>query len=357
MDKLSINEIPIRTANNFGINSIEIENINIPENFGYFSNIDINIESIKDKVNFSNQNYRKLTYGLGEVLETQNKEKCNCPLKVDVSSILNKEIKIDFLFNQSNRNLAENIEIIANEKTKSTIVLTYQSDDEINYYHNGVIRVLAKEKTEVNVIILNFMGSRANNFLSIENELQDNSKVTYTIIDFGGKVSCTNFFSNVLGEESITEINTIYLGKDKKLFDLNYIAELSGKKSASKMEVQGALMDSSVKHFKGTINFKKGCKKAFGTENESCMLLSEKAKSISLPILLCSEEEVEGNHSTSSGKVGDKELFYIRSRGFDLMEAKKLLVRAKFNSIIENIKNDVLKEMIENEINKTFAIN
>ena len=94
MDKLSINEIPIRTANNFGINSIEIENINIPENFGYFSNIDINIESIKDKVNFSNQNYRKLTYGLGEVLETQNKEKCNCPLKVDVSSILNKEIEI-----------------------------------------------------------------------------------------------------------------------------------------------------------------------------------------------------------------------------------------------------------------------
>ena len=63
------------------------------------------------------------------------------------------------------------------------------------------------------------------------------------------------------------------------------------------------------------------------------MLLSDKAKSIALPMLLCSEEEVEGNHSSSAGKIGEKELFYIMSRGFELKEAMKLLVRAKFNKI------------------------
>ena len=38
-------------------------------------------------------------------------------------------------------------------------------------------------------------------------------------------------------------------------------------------------------------------------------LLSDKAKSIALPMLLCSEEEVEGNHSSAAGKVGEKKLF------------------------------------------------
>ena len=352
MEKLKINETPVRTSRNFGINNIKLENINMPEHFGYFSNVDINIESVKDKVTFDNSEYKKLTYGLGEELENQVKEKCNCPLKIDVSSILNKEIAIDFGFNQSNRNLAENIQITATEKTKSTVVLAYRSDDDASYYHNGIIRVLANKNTEVNVVIVNFLGSRATNFLSIENELKDNSKVTYTIIDFGGKVSITNYFSNILGKEAESNLNTIYLGKDKQIFDLNYIAEIRGEKAKANIEVQGALNDNSKKNFKGTIDFKKGCKKASGSENENCMLLSDKAKSIALPMLLCSEEDVEGEHSTSSGKIGDKELFYIMSRGFELKEARKLLVRAKFNSIIEKIKKTELKEEIVNEIDK-----
>ena len=349
---MKLNETPVRTSRNFGINNVKLENINIPENFGYFSNVDINIESAKDKVSFDNSEYKKLTYGLGEELENQIKEKCNCPLKIDVSSILNKEINIDFDFNQSNRNLAENIQITATEKTKSTVVLAYRSDDDASYYHNGIIRVLANKNTEVNVVIVNFLGSRATNFLSIENELKDNSKVTYTIIDFGGKVSITNYFSNILGKEAESNLNTIYLGKDKQIFDLNYIAEIRGEKAKANIEVQGALNDNSKKNFKGTIDFKKGCKKASGSENENCMLLSDKAKSIALPMLLCSEEDVEGEHSTSSGKIGDKELFYIMSRGFELKEARKLLVRAKFNSIIEKIKKTELKEEIVNEIDK-----
>ena len=80
------------------------------------------------------------------------------------------------------------------------------------------------------------------------------------------------------------------------------------------------------------------------------MLLSDKAKSLALPMLLCSEEDVEGNHSSSAGKVGEKELFYIMSRGFTLKEAMKLIVRAKFNKILEKIEEEELKNKILNEI-------
>jgi hypothetical protein len=69
-------------------------------------------------------------------------------------------------------------------------------------------------------------------------------------------------------------------------------------------------------------------------------------------MLLCSEEEVEGNHSSSAGKIENKELFYIMSRGFSLKEAQKLIVKAKFNKIIENIYDDGLKAKILEEIDK-----
>ena len=196
------------------------------------------------------------------------------------------------------------------------------------------------------------MNTKSNNFLAIENDFGENAKINYTIVDFGGKHSITNYYSNLQGDNCDNQLNTIYLGKENQVFDLNYIGELRGKKSNIDIEVQGALKDTSKKHFKGTIDFKKGCKKATGNENEACMLLSDTAKSIALPMLLCSEEEVEGNHSSSAGKIGEKELFYIMSRGFELKEAMKLMVRARFNQILEKIEKKELREEILQEIDK-----
>ena len=82
------------------------------------------------------------------------------------------------------------------------------------------------------------------------------------------------------------------------------------------------------------------------------MLLSNKAKSIALPMLLCTEEDVEGNHSTASGKVDEKQLFYIMTRGFSYKEAVKLIVKSKFNKIIDRIPDKNLKDEIIKEFDK-----
>lgn len=80
--------------------------------------------------------------------------------------------------------------------------------------------------------------------------------------------------------------------------------------------------------------------------------MSDEARSLALPMLLCTEDDVEGNHSTASGKVDNKDLFYIMSRGISYKEAIKLIVKAKFNQIIETIKDDELKEEIIKEIDR-----
>ena len=46
------------------------------------------------------------------------------------------------------------------------------------------------------------------------------------------------------------------------------------------------------------------------------------------------------------------DLILIMSRGFELKEAMKLMVRAKFNKILEKIEDDELKNKILEEINQ-----
>ena len=289
---MKLNETPVRTSRNFHINNIKIEDVKIPEVIEEFNNINIIKESDNIEIN-SNVSDCNLTYGIENSLTDIVNEKSNCKFKIIVDDKKENENRIEFTFDDENKDLFENIEIIAEENSKTTIILKYESENNDKYFHNGIIRVFAKENSKVNIIIINLLNIESNNFIAIENEVQKNAKVNCTIVDFGGKNSITNYYSNLIGENSDNSLNTIYLGKENQLFDLNYIGELRGEKSNIDIEVQGALKDIAKKHFKGTIDFKKGCKKATGNENEACMLLSDTAKSLALPMLLCSEEDVE----------------------------------------------------------------
>ena len=349
METLKINETPRRTSRNFNINNIKLENIEIPEKIEEFKNIEIKTSKaiVETKIDEFT-----LNYGLGEVLENQVKKQSNKQIKLVIDEKEDESIEITFHLDNQNVSLLENIEIVAKPNSKATIIIKYLSDGNEKEYHNGIIRTIAEENANIDIVLVNLVNTSSSNFLSIENTLNKNSNIKYTIVDFGGKNSITNYYSNLLGDEANNKLSTIYLGGKDQVFDINYIAELRGKKSNIDIDVQGALKDNGKKNFKGTIDFKQGCKKSKGNESEYCMLLSDEAKAIALPMLLCTEHDVEGNHSTASGKVDKSELFYIMSRGLSYKEAIKLIVKARFNKIIDNIKNENIKKEILEKIDE-----
>ena len=346
-----INQTPVRTSKSFNINNISINDAIFKNDIKEFDNVEIANSSSKVKIE-ANKTPINLKYGLGQELVNEIINKSNQDIKVTINSKQNNITRLDFNFDKSNIALVENIDITANEDTTSTVILKYESLKDVECYHNGIIKLYAKSNSKVNVIVVNLLNDISNNFLTIDNNIEENAKVEYTIVDFGGKNTVTNYYSNIKGNCAESNLNTMYIGKNNQVIDLNYIAELYGKYSKANIEIQGALKDKARKNFKGTIDFKKGCKKAIGEENENCILLSDTAKSIALPMLLCSEEEVEGSHSTSAGKVGNKELFYIMSRGFDLKDAQKLLVRANFNKVLNSINDKIIKCKICKEIDE-----
>lgn len=346
MKELILNETPVRTSRNFKINNIKIEDVALPEKIEAFQNVEVISKKSKIDEKVSNM---PLTFGTGEVLEENVAQYANNSLRI-ITGKDKENIKITYKFDDNNLTLINNIEIIAEED--SNIVIYYKSYTDKPCFHNGIIRLIAKENAKVNMTVINLLNNKSSNFEAIESGLENNSYVDENIIDIGGKTSITNNYSNIIGENAKSNLKTIYLGIDNQIKDLNYIAELRGKKSEIDIDVQGALKDSSKKNFKGTIDFKKGSKKAKGNENEYCMLLSDKAKSIALPMLLCEEDDVEGNHGVASGKVDEQVLFYIMSRGIEYKEAIKLIVRARFHKIIEKIQDETLESEILQEIDR-----
>ena len=344
MEKLKLNETPVRTSRNFLINNIKLENVVIPEKLEMFQNVVVTgTESFNKDIN-----KQHLNYGLSEELEENVFYKANSQIAINVKE--NDNIKITYDFDDDNLQLVNQIDICATGN--ANIIIEYKSSTNKECFHNGVIKVFAKENAKLNITVINLLNSNSEHFEAMENILEDNSDLNYTIIDIGGKNSIQNYYSNIIGKSAKNDLKTIYLGSENQIKDINYIAELRGQKSFVDIDVQGALKENAKKNFKGTIDFKKGCKKAKGNENEFCMLLSEKAKSLALPMLLCTEDDVEGNHSTASGKVDEEQLFYIMTRGLSYKEAVKLIVRANFNKTIERILDEEVKQNIIKEIDE-----
>lgn len=195
MAELKLNETPVRTCRNFNINNIKIKDFKGLERQEKFENIEIN--GINENIEVSDELENKsLTYGVRRELENEVREKANHKVKLIISR--KADIEINYFLDKSNSKLVDNIEIIAKDHAQANVLIKYNSKENIESYHNGIIKVSAKENSKVNITLVNLLNTVSNNFMSIENDIQDNSNVNYTIVDFGGKHSITNYYTNLI---------------------------------------------------------------------------------------------------------------------------------------------------------------
>ena len=138
-----------------------------------------------------------------------------------------------------------------------------------------------------------------------------------------------------------------YTAKPGQHLDMNYTARHHGKKTESLMEVSGVVSENAFKIFRGTIDFIAGCAGSKGTESEDVLLLGEELVNQTIPLILCAEEDVEGNHGASIGKLDDQTLFYLASRGIPKEEAEKMLARARVDALNARIPVKSVRDTVE----------
>ncbi len=155
--------------------------------------------------------------------------------------------------------------------------------------------------------------------------------------------------SNLVGYKSFLDIDTGYLVKGQDRLDINYVARHRGKKTDSKINVSGVLRDNANKTFRGTIDFIKGCKDSTGDEREDVLLMDPGVHNNTVPLILCAEEDVEGAHGASIGKISDEILFYLQARGIPEDEINELMAKSRIDAVIGRIADDETKRMLLKE--------
>lgn len=165
-------------------------------------------------------------------------------------------------------------------------------------------------------------------------------------VEAGANNAVTNYVANLLGKQSKTNVEAIYFVNESKTLDIFYHINQIGTETDSNILVNGALKDKARKTFKGTIDFKRGSIGSTGSEEEFATLLDDDVRSIAVPVLLCEEDDVEGVHAASAGKIDQDVLFYIMSRGLDIEEAKKMIVQTKLAPTIDKLPTEELRTSV-----------
>lgn len=152
------------------------------------------------------------------------------------------------------------------------------------------------------------------------------------------------------GDSSSINAEVAYLGKNSQTIDYNIAVNHWGKDTHSEINAAGALMDSAKKVFRGTIDFKTGSSDSKGSENETVIMLGDDVVNKTVPLILCSEENVEGSHGATIGELDDDTLFYFESRGIGREEVERIMAYAALKRLIRLSGDKEFAEQAQNAL-------
>ena len=92
-----------------------------------------------------------------------------------------------------------------------------------------------------------------------------------------------------------------------------------------------------------------------GNEKETVLMLGDDVVNKTVPLILCAEENVVGNHGATIGELDDETLFYFESRGISRAQAENILARAAIERFARTVDDEALRaqilQMLEEELN------
>lgn len=244
----------------------------------------------------------------------------------------------------------ENHWIIAEEGAHATFIFDYSATDEAPSKHFGITRVIAKPGADITLIKVQRLGESDSFFDQCFSSVAEGARLRMVDIQMGAKTKVVTYESHLEGRHSAAELKSLYYGAGGEQLDLSFTMRHKGSKSESDILSKGVLDGDSKKIFRGNLLFDTGSPQSVGREREYVTLLSEEVQSDSIPALLCSEDDVIGEHAASVGQVDEMKLFYLMSRGISEREAKRLVIKAAFEEVLgtvadEQVRNDVTEAL------------
>ena len=228
----------------------------------------------------------------------------------------------------------------ARDNVEATVIIEWSSDKNAKGLNAFQTKIAAGNNCKIRVSTVQLLGSGFVHLNDIGTAAGENSSIEIAQLELGAKKIYQGIRSTLSQARSSFVHNAAYFIDGEREIDMNFVALQKGQKTTSDMNVYGTLKDSAKKTYRGTIDFKNGCVGSVGNELEETLLLSPDVVNKSIPLILCDEEDVQGEHGSTIGRLDESVLFYMNTRGISLEEAQKMMARAKIARVAAFVGDD-----------------
>lgn len=193
-------------------------------------------------------------------------------------------------------------------------------------------------------IILNDLGGKC----------EEGAKINLIQIYLGKGDCYSGAKATLYGAKSNFTSSIAYLEQKEQSLDLNMVVDHFGRKTTSSIVAEGTMRDKARKLFRGTIDFKTGASESEGQEEENVLLLGNEIENKTVPLILCAEEDVVGNHGATIGELDDEVLFYLGARGIGRRQAEDMMTRAKIERVCNQIDDEETRKLVHTAMDEVM---
>jgi Fe-S cluster assembly protein SufD len=157
-----------------------------------------------------------------------------------------------------------------------------------------------------------------------------------------------HFYSD--GENVVSNLNGLYVPGEDQLMDSHTVVDHRKPNSESHELYKGVLLGNSTGVFNGKIFVRPDAQKTNAFQSCKNVLASTRATMNTKPQLEIWADDVKCSHGTTTGQLNDEALFYLRSRGISLANARTLLLLAFVQEVIDRVTHEETKLRLTDKI-------
>ncbi|MBC7694391.1 MAG: Fe-S cluster assembly protein SufD [Burkholderiales bacterium] len=166
---------------------------------------------------------------------------------------------------------------------------------------------------------------------------------TYTL---SGELVRNNHNVELAAENCEAHLNGLFITNGTQSVDNHTLIDHQKPNCESNELYKGIAKDKSTGTFNGKIFVRKDAQKTNAYQSSKNILMSDDATINTKPQLEIYADDVKCSHGTSTGKVDTEALFYLKARGIGEENARKLLLQAFAQELIDKIEVASLKERV-----------
>jgi Fe-S cluster assembly protein SufD len=155
---------------------------------------------------------------------------------------------------------------------------------------------------------------------------------------------------DLLGAGASADLSGLFFGVGEQILDQQITVVHDAPDCTSRQTFRGVLDDASTGVFNGGIDV---CPGADGTDAEQSndnLLLSNRAEVNTQPRLEILADEVACKHGATVGQLDDTALYYLRSRGLDADDARRLLINGFADQIVDDVSVEAVRNWITHRL-------